>query len=157
MSEQQQQKKTSPILDAIRHLHDATRELLIERDDWKARFEDSNHQHQLAERRAAIAESEAGQLREQLDRMTSERDGYFQDASALRASLINAGNMIVESATSTTQRQAFSPSSVPATQSNTPTEEGRRLPRFLRDGPRDIDELRRKPPVDLNELAAAIG
>jgi chromosome segregation ATPase len=144
------QRKTSPLLDAIRHLHDATRELLIERDDYKAKSESSEQQLQLTERRAAIAESEAEQLRAALERMTSERDGYFQDVITLRAALTNAGNMILETTTSTTQRQAFSPPT--ATEDDSAE---RLLPQFVRQDPRKL-EGRPRVQVDITTLEAAL-
>lgn len=144
------QRKTSPHLDAIRHLHDATRELLIERDDYKAKSESADQQLQLTERRAAVAESEAERLRISLEQMTADRDGYFRDVITLRASLINAGNMILETTTSTTQRQAFSPPTA------TDETEERPLPQFVRQDQRKL-EGRSRVQVDVAALEAAIG
>jgi hypothetical protein len=98
------------------------------------------------------AEAENGQLREMLDRMISERDGYFQDACTLRAQLMGIGHAVTNAVKSIMSRQAITHAGATATAQ---IDDEAPIPQFLRNGPRSNEE---KTPqgLDLGRFANAI-
>jgi hypothetical protein len=123
-------------------------QLEIDRDEEKRR---ADHYERLS----TVLEVENGQLREALERMTAERDGYFQDATVLRSQFMSIGNAFTDAVNAMTERQAFTPTPSAGT---APIDNGAPLPRFIRpDAALDRAAQRPNHPVDLDELAVAIG
>ena len=100
---------------------------------------------------------EIAQLREMLDRALAERDGYFKDASVLRASLMNARTVLGGAVNSTADRQAFAPPA--ARRGAEQIDDGADIPPFLREGstePPPNAETERRSSDILSRLSTAL-
>lgn len=150
MSEQQQNGARRPEqVNAILRTATEMHALINSRDEEKRR---ADHY----EAAYTKAESENIHLREMLDRMMAERDGYFQDATVLRSQFMSIGNAFTDAVKSMMARQTFTPTTSAKT---SPVDDGAPVPRFLREGPRDLDESpqRMAHQVDLEQFGISIG
>jgi hypothetical protein len=119
-----------------------TQELITARDEALRRAAHYEKAH-------AAAETEVVVLREALDKMTAERDGYFQDATTLRSTLTSAAHSITNAVNTITGRQVYSRA-----------DDGAEIPKFLQQGPATAPNGRPtktlKPSDILKGLSAAI-
>lgn len=120
-----------------------TQELITARDEALRRAAHYEKEH-------AAAETEAAVLREALEKMTAERDGYFQDAATLRSTLMGVAHSITNAVNTATGRQVYSR-----------PDDGAPIPQFLRKGPAIAPDTRPaaalRPSDILKNLSGALG
>lgn len=140
----QRPEQVNVLLRSARAFHDT----IIERDREKNR---ADHYERLSDR----LEVENGSLRETVERLTKERDGYFRDCSVLRSQFENIGNAVSEACKSMMGRQVFQQSSAPTTMATT-IDDGAPMPQFLGKGPREIAEEETARGFDASRFLEAI-